>query len=74
MATLEQGKWLPIKTVIGGLSFVNFKAGWGNALRRSFRKIKDSDAEIILNGMERLNRSLPWGQIRSTIAMERKVS
>jgi hypothetical protein len=52
---LDAEKWLKIKTIIGGLSFVRLKAGWGNALRKSFRKIKPMDAEVIIDGMMRLN-------------------
>jgi hypothetical protein len=67
LLVLEDGKWLPIRSIIGGLSFVSLKAGWGNALRRNFRKVTMSNAETILSGMERLNLSLPWSEIRGKV-------
>jgi hypothetical protein len=57
---LDPEKWLRITAIIGGLSFIRLKAGWGNALRRSFRRIKPIDAKAIVDEMIRLNPDLPW--------------
>jgi hypothetical protein len=71
LVVLEREQWLPIRTIINGLSCVQFKAGWGNALRRSFRSIRSADAQTILCGMERLSPSLPWNKTRTMLKLDR---
>lgn len=67
LVVLEMETWLPIKTIIGGLSFLHLAPGWGNALRRSFRKLKGSDAQTILNAMTKLNPGTSFDHIRQHI-------
>lgn len=71
LVVLDPEVWLPIKSIIGGLSFIHLAAGWGNALRRSFRKLKESDAKTILNAMHDANQQS--GLHKPNRAVERSI-
>ena len=51
--TLSRLSWVPIKPLIGGLSFTKGTSDWRQLMRTSLRHLNEADARLIINAMRK---------------------
>jgi len=74
LIVLDENKWVPIKKLVGKLSFIRLTVKWGYALRHSFRELNPDDAALIVNQMAAVAPSSRWPGIMAEISVAKGAS